>query len=94
MNFEMKFISWMMFFSIGELLFVIWLLVKGSRIKEDGLAPYYIDDILFDDDPKLTQTERDQREDRGGSGIVEQEIRNDTIFVERDIILGLNVPGH
>ena len=31
-------LSWMMFFSIGELLFVIWLLVRGSRIKDDGLA--------------------------------------------------------
>lgn len=63
-------------------------------IKEDGLSPYYIDDVLFDDDPLLTPDERDGRKDRGGSGIVEQEVRNDTIFIERDIILGLNVPGY
>lgn len=31
-------LSWMMFFSAGELFFVIWLLVKGSRIKESELV--------------------------------------------------------
>lgn len=31
--------SWMMFFSVGELFFGIWLLVKGSRIKESELIP-------------------------------------------------------
>lgn len=31
-------ISWMMFFSVGELLFVIWLLFKGRGIKEDRLV--------------------------------------------------------
>jgi hypothetical protein len=29
--------SWMMFFSIGELAWAIWLLVKGSRIKESEI---------------------------------------------------------
>ena len=31
-------LSWMMIFSIGELFFVVWLLVKGSRIKENELS--------------------------------------------------------
>lgn len=30
-------ISWMMFFSVGELFFAIWLLVKGTKIKESDL---------------------------------------------------------
>jgi hypothetical protein len=31
-------LDWMMFFSVGELVFVIWLLVKGSRINEYQIA--------------------------------------------------------
>jgi hypothetical protein len=31
-------LSWMMIFSVGELVFAIWLLVKGSRIKEAELV--------------------------------------------------------
>jgi len=31
-------LSWMMVFSVGELFFAIWLLVKGSRIKESELV--------------------------------------------------------
>ncbi len=31
-------LQWMMFFSVGELFFTIWLLVKGSRIKESGIV--------------------------------------------------------
>lgn len=31
-------LSWMMVFSAGELFFALWLLVKGSRIKEADLA--------------------------------------------------------
>lgn len=31
-------LSWMMVFSVGELFFGIWLLVKGSRIKESELV--------------------------------------------------------
>src|SRR5690606_32603006 len=30
-------LSWMMYFSVGELAFGIWLLVKGTRIKESEL---------------------------------------------------------
>jgi hypothetical protein len=30
--------SWMMYFGVGELVFAIWLLVKGTRIKESELA--------------------------------------------------------
>ena len=31
-------LSWMMFFSVGELVFAIWLLVKGSRVKESEIV--------------------------------------------------------
>lgn len=30
-------LSWVMFFAIGELVFGIWLLIKGTRIKETEL---------------------------------------------------------
>ncbi|HYD22029.1 MAG TPA: DUF4386 domain-containing protein [Flavipsychrobacter sp.] len=33
-------LSWMMAFYIGELVFGIWLLVKGSKIKESNIAEY------------------------------------------------------
>jgi hypothetical protein len=31
-------LSWLMFFSIGELVFGIWLLIKGTRIKEPEIV--------------------------------------------------------
>lgn len=31
-------LSWMMFFSVGELVFAIWLLVKGRRINESEIT--------------------------------------------------------
>ena len=56
--------------------------------------PYYLDDILFDDDPLLTSDRRRRLEDRGGSGVV----RLDTVAGElvgvRDIYLGKGIPNY
>src|SRR5438876_10501756 len=63
-------------------------------IKEPGIEDYYIDEFLFDDDPLLTDTERKKQENRGGSGIVKLKTINGMLVGERDIILGLNIPGY
>ena len=63
-------------------------------VKEPDKNEYYIDDILFDDDPRLTKKEREARENRGGPGIVKP-VKNGSVFgVSRDIILGMNIPGY
>ena len=61
-------------------------------VKEPGKNEYYIDDYLFDDDPFLTESNRQRQQKRGGSGIVVPENRNGILYVNRDIILGMNVP--
>jgi protocatechuate 3,4-dioxygenase beta subunit len=64
-------------------------------VKEPGpLAEYYIDDAVFDDDPLLTTAWRRKREDRGGTGVLRTEEREGLLVGERNIILGLNIPGH
>jgi protocatechuate 3,4-dioxygenase, beta subunit len=64
-------------------------------IKEPGLTPYWIDEYLFDDDPILKASERNQQEKHGGNGIIVLTKNKDGISVmKRDIILGLNIPGY
>ena len=63
-------------------------------IKEPMYSPYYIDDILFEDDPLLTETIRRNRLNRGGSGIVNLQMDEGFLVVNRDIILGMNIPEH
>ena len=64
-------------------------------IKEPNTIPYYIDDVLFTDDPMLTANEINRRPNRGGSGIVTPTKRSDGILkIKRDIILGQNIPGY
>lgn len=63
------------------------------HVLEPGCATYYIDDILFTDDPLLKPMREKQK--RGGSGITTP--RRDgsgTWLVTRDIRLGLNIPGY
>ncbi|MBB2486183.1 hypothetical protein H5407_13250 [Mitsuaria sp. WAJ17] len=64
------------------------------HVIEPGCATYYIDDIMFADDPKLTprQVQRIAR-NRGGNGI-SLPVRQDGVWqVQRDIHLGRNIPG-
>jgi protocatechuate 3,4-dioxygenase beta subunit len=65
-----------------------------ATLQEPGRAAYYIDDFVFDDDPLLTSARRERMENRAGSGVLRLE-RGDGLAVgERDLYLGLNVPGH
>lgn len=65
------------------------------HVIEPGRATYYIDDIMFRDDPKLTpQQVSSNRRGRGGCGIVSPERRDGTWRVRRDIVLGMQVPGY
>ena len=64
------------------------------HVIERGCSTYYIDEVLFTDDPLLTQ--RDGHPDRGGSGITTPKRDKPTGAwqVERDIHLGRNIPGY
>jgi len=67
------------------------------HVIEPGCATYYIDEIVFTDDPLLTPAERSQhQENRAGSGITtpHRDGPGRTWRVQRDIRLGLNIPGH
>lgn len=59
-------------------------------LEPDGRY-YWIDEYLFKGDPLLTTS---GHEERGGSGIVELEKKNNILVAERNIILGLNIPGY
>ncbi|MBT8232625.1 MAG: intradiol ring-cleavage dioxygenase [Saprospiraceae bacterium] len=63
-------------------------------IKEPKFNKYYIDEIVFDDDPLLTDNERKKLLNRCGSGIVVPKMINGIWIVERDIVLGLNIPDY
>lgn len=63
-------------------------------IKEPGFKEYYIDDFVFDDDKFLTSAKRKKLENRGGSGVLRLVSKNGLLVGERDIILGLNIPGY
>ncbi|MEM7297384.1 MAG: hypothetical protein AAF391_03860 [Bacteroidota bacterium] len=63
-------------------------------IKEPDTNSYYIDDILFTDDPMLSDSEKNRRPNRAGSGIVTPTQVSGLQKVKRDIILGLNIPGY
>ncbi len=64
-------------------------------IKEHDTIPYYIDDIVFDDDPLLTPDKRIQLPNRGGSGITNPRLSGSGVLsVERNIVLGKNIPDY
>ncbi|WP_170114142.1 intradiol ring-cleavage dioxygenase [Pontibacter mucosus] len=68
----------------------IHILVKEPNLPNE----YYIDDILFEGDPRLTSDWRRNLENRGGSGIVQTKLENGVQVAERNIILGLNIPDY
>lgn len=65
-----------------------------TTVKEPGKNEYYLDDYLFDDDPILTQSIRNKLNNRGGSGIMKPIEVNGMLTIERNIILGKNIPNY
>ncbi|WP_081980938.1 intradiol ring-cleavage dioxygenase [Cellulophaga sp. Hel_I_12] len=63
-------------------------------VKEPEKNEYYLDDYLFDDDPILTKSKRDKLNNRGGSGIMKPIRENGVLTIERNIILGKNIPNY
>jgi protocatechuate 3,4-dioxygenase beta subunit len=63
-------------------------------VKEPDKNEYYLDDFVFDDDPILTAERRRSLRDRGGSGIVKPTLSDELLSINRDIILGLNIPDY
>jgi len=56
-------------------------------VKEPGRKEYWIDDIVFDDDPLVTQSYREQARNRGGSGIIRLEKKGTFWHGTKDIVL-------
>lgn len=67
-----------------------------ATIKEPGLKAYWIGEYLFDDDPILTTKDRQSdKRNRCGNGIlITRTAKNGMLTAQRDLILGLNVPGY
>ncbi len=63
-------------------------------VKEPGLNEYYIDEIVFSDDPLLTPEKRARLENRGGSGIVQIHDVGNMYKGYRNIYLGKNIPDY
>ena len=63
-------------------------------IKEPDKNAYYIDDIVFVDDPLLKPEKIKVLRDRAGSGIVTPRRVGELWEVRRDIILGKNIPNY
>lgn len=65
------------------------------HVIEPGRCTYYIDDVQFEDDARLTARHRQRLEGRGGSGLTSpQKDGTGTWRVTRDIVLGQNIPGY
>ena len=64
------------------------------HVIEPGRATYFIDDIVFSDDPRLTPEARKRFPGRGGDGIVTPTLESKVLVVTRDIYLGKNIPGY
>jgi protocatechuate 3,4-dioxygenase, beta subunit len=64
-------------------------------VKEPGIKEYRIDEYLFDDDPILSAQDRNSQRGWGGKGVVKTtKDKSGMEVAQRDIILGLNVPGY
>jgi protocatechuate 3,4-dioxygenase beta subunit len=66
------------------------------HVIEVGRWTYHIDDVLFDDDPRLTPAKRASLiTGRGGSGLVTPTLDAACVqFVVRDIRLGRDIPAY
>ena len=66
------------------------------HVIERGKATYYIDDVIFADDPLLTAEHRKRmRRGRGGYGESHPKRNAQGVWlVRRDITLGEKIPGY
>ncbi|MCM2270175.1 MAG: hypothetical protein NDJ75_08735 [Thermoanaerobaculia bacterium] len=65
------------------------------HVIEPGRCTYYIDDVTFDDDPRLTASQRRRLQGRGGDGVVMPRRDGDGVWrARRDITLGEKIPGY
>lgn len=63
------------------------------HVIEPGKGTYYIDELRFEDDPLITDSNRATNE-RGGKGLTRPERTGAGWRAGRDIVLGRNVPGY
>lgn len=66
------------------------------HVLEVGRCTYYIDDVMFEDDPRLTpNARRELTLGRGGNGVVLPSASADVGFLaRRNIVLGERIPGY
>ncbi len=65
------------------------------HIIEPSRCTYFIDSVLLTDDPRLTAELRATEDtQRGGSGVVTPRRVDQAWIVERDIVLGKNIPEY
>lgn len=65
------------------------------HVVEPGRCTYYLGDVLFDDDPRLTPPLREREQAaHGGSGIVKPVRDGDGWRARRDVVLGLGVSDY
>ena len=64
------------------------------HVIEPGRVTYFIDDIVFSDDRRLTPEARMRFTGRGGDGVVTPTLESKVLVVTRDIYLGKNIPGY
>jgi len=65
-------------------------------VKEPNIPnEYYIDDVVFDDDPLVIEARKKRPfVNRGGSGLVRIVLSGKLQIAERDIVLGLNIDNY
>lgn len=64
-------------------------------VKEQNTNSHYLDDYLFEGDPLLTDAYLNRLNKRGGLGVVKLDEKVNGVYtIERDIILGLNIPDY
>lgn len=65
------------------------------QVIEPGCFTYFIDDVMFRDDPRLTpRQERQLAFGAGGNGIVTPQRVDGAWHATRDIVLGAEIPGY
>ena len=65
------------------------------HVIEPGVGTYFIDNVVFADDPDLPQRLREPSADgRGGPGLTYPKKRDGVWFIQREITLGKGIPGY